>query len=74
MTTLAIPACATLADLKPVPRAELSEVFPKGRTCSSGCGTILCRYNPGPWCYIHTPRYDPNQDPETARPGQWEAA
>lgn len=33
---------------------ELSDTYPKGRRCRDPkCITILCQWNPGPFCYLH---------------------
>jgi hypothetical protein len=37
------------------PRMKANEVFGEGRICwEPDCCTILCRYNPGPRCFVHT--------------------
>jgi hypothetical protein len=63
MTTLLAPFHLSLADLKPVLREEIPLTFSKNRTCTlPGCITRLSVYNPGPDCFCHTRRYDPNED------------
>lgn len=38
---------------------ELHDTYPKGRRCPDPeCITILCRWNPGPWCYLHAQKIE----------------
>ena len=38
-------------------RGRKPSAYKKGRECeSTGCGQELTRYNPGPFCYVHTPK------------------
>jgi hypothetical protein len=76
MATLTLPRAQSLGALKPILEEDCFPVFEQGRRCAHGsCITVLCQFNPGPACYCHSAKrfQGPNEDPETAQPGQWES-
>jgi hypothetical protein len=39
------------------PRGKKPKIHEKGRECDlRGCGQELTQFNPGPFCYLHTPK------------------
>jgi hypothetical protein len=49
----------TTAGHRPEPEPELLDrIYPADRRCPEpGCVTILCTYNPGPRCFLHTQKH-----------------